>query len=57
MFLKGYPLEAKNASKNWNQSVHIFWVRQASFGHLGLFSDPLIVSKSVLFLPVDFNKY
>ena len=24
MFLKGYPLEAKNASKNWNQSVRIF---------------------------------
>ena len=23
MFLKGYPLEAKTAPKNWNQSVHI----------------------------------
>ena len=45
MLSKGYPLEAKNASKNWNQSVHIFWARLASFGHLGLISDPLIVSK------------
>ena len=34
MFLKGYPLEAQNAPKNWNQSVHIFWARLASFGHL-----------------------
>ena len=24
MFLKGYPLEAKTAPKNWNQSVHIW---------------------------------
>ena len=45
MFLKGYPLEAKTASKNWNQSVHIFWARLASFCHLGFISDPLIVSK------------
>ena len=45
MFLKGYPLEAKNASKNWNQSVHIFRARLASFGHLGLIIDPLIVPK------------
>ena len=45
MFLKCYPLEAKNAPKNWNQSVHIFWARLASFGHLGISSDPLIVSK------------
>ena len=45
MFLKGCPLGAKHASKNWNQSVHIFWARLASFGHLGLISDPLIVSK------------
>ena len=45
MFLKGYPLEAKNASKNWNKSVHIFWARLASFCHLGLISDPLIVLK------------
>ena len=45
MFLKGYPLEAKTAPKNWKQSVHIFWARLASFGHLGLISDPLIVSK------------
>ena len=45
MFLKEYPLEAKNASKNWNQSVHTFWARLASFSHLGLISDPLIVSK------------
>ena len=47
MFLKGYPLEAKNASKNWNQSVHIFWATLSSFGHLGLISSraPLIVSK------------
>ena len=45
MFLNGYPLDASNASKNSNQSVHIFWARLASFGHLGLISDPLIVSK------------
>ena len=45
MFQKGYPLEAKDASKNWNQSLHIFWARLACFGHLGLISDPLIVSK------------
>ena len=45
MFLKGYPLEENNASKNWNQSVHTFWARLASFGHLGLISDPLMVSK------------
>ena len=43
--LKGYPLEAKNAPKNWNYSVHIFWARLASFGHLGLIGDPLIVPK------------
>ena len=34
MFWKGYPLEAKNALKNWNQSVHIFWARLTSLGHL-----------------------
>ena len=45
MFLKWYPLEAKTAPKNWNQSVHIFRARLASFCHLGFFSDPLIVSK------------
>ena len=45
MFLKGYPLEAKTAPKNWNKSVHISWVRLASFYHLGVISDPLIVSK------------
>ena len=27
------------------RSVQIFWSRLASFGHLGLISDPLIVSK------------
>ena len=50
MFLKGYPLEAKNAQKNWNQSVHILWARQASFGQLGLISDPLIVFENICFL-------
>ena len=45
MFLKGYPLEAKTAPKNWNESVHISWARLASFCHLGVISDPLIVSK------------
>ena len=45
MFLKGYPLEAKTAPKNWNQSVRISWARLASFYHLGVISDPLIVSK------------
>ena len=43
--LKGYPLDAKNASKNMNQSVPIFWTRQACLGHLGLNRDHLIVSK------------
>ena len=42
---KGYPLEAKNAPKNWNYCVQTFWARLASFCHLGLISDPLIVSK------------
>ena len=45
MFFKGYPLEAKAAAKNGNQSVHVFCTRQASFCHLGFISDPLIVSK------------
>ena len=45
MFLKGYPLEAKTALKNWNQSMHIFSARPASFCHLGVISIPLIVSK------------
>ena len=45
MFLKGYPLEAKTAPKNSNQSLHISWARLASFCHLGFISDPLIVSK------------
>ena len=45
MFLKGYPLKAKTAPKNWNLSVHISWARLASFCHLGFISDPLIVSK------------
>ena len=40
-----YPLEAKNVLQNWNQSVHIFWSILASFGHLGLINDPLIISK------------
>ena len=45
MFLRVYPLEAKTALKNWNESVHISWARLASFCHLGFISDPLIVSK------------
>ena len=45
MFLKVYPLEAKTAPKNWNKSVHISWARLTSCCHLGLISDPLIVSK------------
>ena len=45
MFLKGYPLEAKTATKNLNYSVHISRARLASFCHLGFISDPLIVSK------------
>ena len=45
MFLKGYSLEAKTASKKCNYSVHISWARLASFCHLGFISDPLIVSK------------
>ena len=45
MFLKGYPLVAKTASNNLNQSVHISWARLASFCHLGVINDALIVSK------------
>ena len=45
MFLKSYPLEAKSALKNWNWSVQIILAGLASFGHLGLISDPLIVFK------------
>ena len=45
MFIKGYPLEAKTALKNLNQSVHISWARLASFCQSGFISDPLIVSK------------
>ena len=45
MFLKGYPLEAKTAPKNGNQSLHIYWAGLASFCHLGFIGDPLIVSK------------
>ena len=45
VFLKVYPLEAKTAPKNWNQSVHISWARLAGLRHLGVISDPLIVSK------------
>ena len=48
MFLKGYPLEAKTAPKNWNQSVHIFWARLASFCNLGFISDPLVVKSSTM---------
>ena len=44
MVLKGYPLEAKTAPKT-ETSVHISWARLASFCHLGVISDPLIVSK------------
>ena len=40
-----FSLETKNAPKNWNYLVQIFWARLASFDHLGLISDPLIVSK------------
>ena len=45
MFLKGYPLKAKTAPKNWNQSAHTSRARPASLRHLGAISDPLIVSK------------
>ena len=45
MFLKGYALEANTAQKNWNKSVHISSARLASFCHLGVISDPLIISK------------
>ena len=43
--VKYYPLVAKNAAKTWNWSVQVFWARVASFDHLDLISDPLIVSK------------
>ena len=43
--LKGYPLEAKTAPKNRNQSVHTSQARPASLRHPGPISDPLIVSK------------
>ena len=45
MFFKGYPFEAKTAPKKWNYSVHISCARLASFCHLGVITDPLIVSK------------
>ena len=45
MFLKRYPVEAKTAPKNWNQSLHISSARLASFCHLGIISNHLIVSK------------
>ena len=45
MFLKGYPLEAKNAPKNWNQSVHRFSARLVSFVHLGPIINPLMIPK------------
>ena len=45
MFFKEYRSEAKTAPKNWNQSVHISWTRLASFCHLGVISNPLIVPK------------
>ena len=38
-------MEAKNALKNLNESVQIILAKLASFGHLGLSSDPLIVFK------------
>ena len=54
-----YPLIVSNCSEvkyvlekviPWKQSIHriaesVFWARLASFNHLGLISDPLIVSK------------
>ena len=40
-----FALEAMTAPKNRNKSVHISWARLASFCHLGVSSDPLIVSK------------
>ena len=45
MFSKGYPLEAKTAPKNWNQSVHTSRARLASLCLSGPTSDPPIVSK------------
>ena len=60
MFLKGYPLEAKTAPRNWNQSVHISWARLPSFCHLGFISDSLIASKfhneSLVFFLWDISK-
>ena len=43
MFLIGYPMEAKTASKTETREC-IFLFRLASFGQLGLISDPLIIS-------------
>ena len=40
-----FALEAKTAPKKWNYSMHISLARLASFCHLGVISDPLIVSK------------
>ena len=47
MFLKDYPLEAKNTDTKEPivLSVQAFCVRLASFCHLGLISDPLMGSK------------
>ena len=47
MLLKDYLLEAKttDTKKLKVLSVQAFWVRLASFGHLGISSDPLMGSK------------
>ena len=43
--IKRVSLGSKDCTKDLNQSVHISWARLASFYHLGVISDPLIVSK------------
>ena len=44
--VKGYPFEARITPKNCKlSSVQVSWARLASFGQLGLFSDPQISSK------------
>ena len=43
--LKKVILLKQRMLRRTETSVQVFWARLASFGHLGLISDPLIVSK------------
>ena len=45
MFLKRLSHGSKECIEELKLECKVFWARQASFGHLGLISDPLIISK------------